>query len=226
MYYSTLTQKQHKDYTHNEWTNYEYFNEVIKYLKEQSITSFIDIGGCSGEVSKILIEKVPTIKYGLIFEPDIKNYEFILENVNSKNVLVENKAVYYGKNKINLSIKSEWKNIGSWSVFFNEEYPENSIEVECTELDLYLKKNEYDFIKIDIEGSEFNLLENSTNLKDIKFIELEIHYHHYDTIKQDKTENMVEYLKKYLPNHEIYYYLGEDEKNPSNAFLINSSETK
>ena len=181
MYYSTLTQKQHKDYTHNEWTNYEYFNEVIKYLKDQNIKSFIDIGGCSGEVSKILIEKIPTIEYGLIFEPDIKNYEFILENVNSDNVLVENKAVYYGKDKINLSINSEWKNIGSWSVFFNEEYPENSIEVRCVELEPYLEKSKYDFIKIDIEGSEFNLLENSTNLKDIKYIELEIHYHHYDT---------------------------------------------
>ena len=226
MYYSTLTQKQHKDYTHNEWTNYEYFNEVIKYLKDQNIKSFIDIGGCSGEVSKILIEKIPTIEYGLIFEPDIKNYEFILENVNSDNVLVENKAVYYGKDKINLSIKSEWKNIGSWSVFFNEEYPENSIEVRCVELEPYLEKSKYDFIKIDIEGSEFNLLENSTNLKDIKYIELDIHYHHYDTVVNGKTENMVEYLKKYLPNHEIYYYLGEEEKNPSNVFLINFSETK
>jgi FkbM family methyltransferase len=225
MSYSTLTQEQHKDYTHNEWTNYEYFSEVIKYLKEQNIKSFIDIGGCSGEVSKILIEKIPTIKYGLIFEPDLQNYKFIIENVSNKNILVENKAVYYGKDKINLSIKSEWKNIGSWSVFFNEEYPENSIEVQCTELEPYLNKKEYDFIKIDIEGSEFNLLENSSQLRTIKFIELEIHYQHYN-VDHKTNKNMVEYLKTYLPNHEIHYYLGEDEKNPSNVFLINFSEIK
>lgn len=214
---STLTQSQHKAYTYNEWSGYEYFHEVIKYLKEKEIKSFIDIGGCSGEVSRIILEEIPNIEYGIIFEPNIDNYLFIKTNVNDKKILVENKAIFYGKDSIKLSIKSEWKNVGSWSIYFNEEYPENSIEVECVDLDSYLNEKQYDFVKIDIEGSEFNLIENSTKLKDVKYIELEIHYHHYEV---DHSDNVLQYLNKYLPAHEIYYYLGEDENKPGNVFLV------
>jgi FkbM family methyltransferase len=214
---STLTQSQHKAYTYNEWSGYEYFHEVIKYLKEKEIKSFIDIGGCSGEVSRIILEEIPNIEYGIIFEPNIDNYLFIKTNVNDKKILVENKAIFYGKDSIKLSIKSEWKNVGSWSIYFNEEYPENSIEVECVDLDSYLNEKQYDFVKIDIEGSEFNLIENSTKLKDVKYIELEIHYHHYEV---DHSDNVLQYLNKYLPSHEIYYYLGEDENKPGNVFLV------
>jgi FkbM family methyltransferase len=213
---STLTQGQHKQYTYEEWTNYTYFYEVIEYLKNKEIKSFMDIGGCTGEVSRILLEKIPSIEYGIIFEPNIENFNYIKKNINSNKVVVENKAVYYGKEKINLSIKSEWKNVGSWSIYFNEKYPENSVEVQCVTLDDYLEKLEYDFIKIDIEGSEFNLLENSNNIKNVKFIELEIHYHHYLI---DHSEFIHDYIKKYLPNHEIYYYYGEEQK-PENVFLI------
>lgn len=214
---STLTQSQHKVYTYNEWSGYEYFHEVIKYLKEKEIKSFIDIGGCSGEVSRIILEEIPNIEYGIIFEPNIDNYLFIKTNVNDEKILVENKAIFYGKDSIKLSIKSEWKNVGSWSIYFNEEYPENSIEVECVDLDSYLNEKQYDFVKIDIEGSEFNLIENSTKLKDVKYIELEIHYHHYEV---DHSDNVLQYLNKYLPAHEIYYYLGEDENKPGNVFLV------
>lgn len=214
---STLTQSQHKQYTFEEWNNQSYFYEIVEYLNTKQIKSFIDIGGCSGEVSRILLERISSIEYGLVFEPNLENYNFIKQNVNNDNILVENKAVFYGKDKINLSIKSEWKNVGSWSIYFDEEYPENSIEVECVDLDSYLKQKEYDFIKIDIEGSEFNLIENSTKLKEIKYIELEIHYHHYEV---EHTEDIMSYLKKYLPDHTIHYYLGEDENRPGNIFFI------
>jgi len=215
---STLTQEQHKEYTFKEWTEYEYFYEVIEYLKEKNINSFIDIGGCSGEVSRIILDRISSIEYGIIFEPNIENYNFIKENIKNDNISVVNKAVYYGKESINLSIKSEWKNVGSWSVYFNEDYPENSIEVECVDIDSYLKEKEYDFIKIDIEGSEFNLIENSTLLKEVKYIELEIHYHHYEV---EHNGGILEYLKNYLPNHEIHYYLSyENDKKPGNVFLV------
>lgn len=78
---STLTQEQHKEYTFKEWTEYEYFYGVIEYLKEKNINSFIDIGGCSGEVSCIILDRISSIEYGIIFEPNIENYNFIKENI-------------------------------------------------------------------------------------------------------------------------------------------------
>ena len=213
---STLTQDQHKNYTYNEWGNLEYFDAVIEYLKEQKIKSFIDLGGCTGEVSNILLERIPTIEYGLVFEPYKENYDFIKKNVKDERVIVENKAIYYGKDKIALSIKSEWKNIGSWSIYFSNDYPDNSITCDCTTLEKYFEDKKYDFIKIDIEGSEFNILENAEVLNEVQFIELEIHYHHY-SVEHDG--GILGYLKKYLPNHEIEYYLG-NENSPGNLFLI------
>ena len=52
-----------------------------------------------------------------------------------------------------------------------------------------------DFIKIDIEGGEFNVIENSSYLQQIRWIDIEFH------------GNIdVSYVKTYFPNHEIMLY--------------------
>ena len=141
---STNTQDNHKEYTSFEWTNFDYFNGVVKYLQEKNIKSFIDLGGCTGEVSNIILQKVPTIEYGLIFEPYPNNYQYILENVSLDKVRVENKAVFYGKENLTLSI--DWTNIGAWSFLFAENHPEKSFDVECVSLDPYLKEKKYYYL--------------------------------------------------------------------------------
>lgn len=226
----TNTQDNHKEYTSFEWTNLEYFNEVIKYLKEKNVKSFIDLGGCTGEVSNIILEKVPTVEYGLIFEPYPNNYQYILENVSLDKVKVENKAVFYGKETLTLSI--DWTNIGAWSFLFAENHPEKSFDVECVSLDPYLEEKEYDFIKIDIEGSEYNILENSKLLREVKFIELEIHYEHFERYQKQNNltgyDSAYDFVLKHLPDHEVYYFCcrqdWEVENNtPGNVFLVKKS---
>jgi len=226
----TNTQESHKLYTSVEWKSEQYFDEVVKFLKEKNIKSFIDIGGCTGEVSNIILNNVPSIEYGLIFEPHPINYEYTKENVKSDKVVIENKAVFYGKDFLDLSVRNP--NIGSWSFLYSEKYPENSIRVQCVNIDDYLNEKEYDFVKIDIEGAEFNLIENSKLLKTVKFIEIEVHHEHFDTYKNENDHlseykysegNIIDYIFKQFPNHELHYYLsGESEiqkKNPGNMFL-------
>ena len=225
----TSTQDDHKLYTSVEWKHIEYFSEVIKYLQEKNIKSFIDVGGCTGEVSNIILNEIPTIEFGLIFEPHPINCEYIKNNINSDKVQIENKALFYGQDSISLSIRGP--NVGSWSFLFSEQYPENSIEVECVNLDDYLSKMNYDFIKIDIEGSEFNLLENSLLLKEVKYIELEVHHEHFGMYKKHKTDecdNAIDFVLQHLPNHDVVYFLTSDFENENsnpglcsgNLFLV------
>jgi FkbM family methyltransferase len=219
----TNTQDNHKLYTSIEWEHTEYFSEVIKYLKEQNIKSFMDIGGCTGEVSNVILNHIPTIEHGLIFEPHPINCEYIKENINLDKIKLENKAVFYGEKSISLSIRGP--NVGSWSFLFSEQYPENSFEVECVELDDYLSEYEYDFIKIDIEGSEFNLLKNSTLLKEVKYIELEVHHEHFGMYmggKNSKYDSAIDFVLNYLPNHEVLYFLTSDFENENSNPGTNS----
>ena len=43
------TLKEHITYTRNEWSK-GYYEMIIKFLKDKKIESFIDLGGCVGEV--------------------------------------------------------------------------------------------------------------------------------------------------------------------------------
>lgn len=229
----TNTQDNHKEYTSIEWNESAYFEAVIDFLKEKNIKSFIDVGGCTGEVSNIILNKIPSIEYGIIFEPQPDNFEYIKKNVVSDKILIKNTALFYGEEYIDISVRNP--NVGSWSFALSENYHQNSIKVKCDNLDDYLKEKEYDFLKIDIEGGEFNLLLYSELLKEVKYIELELHHEYFEMYRdQSKIENLQNYsiskgnitdfVLKNLPNHEIEYYMcGESEeqqKNPGNIFLI------
>jgi hypothetical protein len=107
----THNQSLHKEYTSVEWTEGGYFQAVLEYLKEKNITSFMDVGGCTGEVSNILLDNISTIENGIIFEPQPENYEYIVNNVKSDKVLVENKALFYGEEYLELSVRDS--NVGS-----------------------------------------------------------------------------------------------------------------
>ena len=229
----TNTQENHKIYTSVEWTEMAYFDAVVQYLNDKGIKSFIDVGGCTGEVSNILIDKISTIEYGLIFEANSENYNYILQNIDYSKIQVENKAVFYGQDHITLSNRQH--NVGSWSFLFgethlNQIWGDKTCKVECVDIDDYLKEKKYDFIKIDIEGSEYNVIENSKLLKEIDYIELELHHEHFEICKKEnknleKYNYAYDFVLDYFPDHEMLYFLcandTEEEKvNPGNVFLI------
>mgnify|MGYP002640580453 CR=1 FL=1 len=223
----------HKDYTSAEWTEGGYFQAVLEFIKEMKVTSFMDVGGCTGEVSNILLENIPSIENGVIFEPQPENYQYILDNVKSDKVLVENKALFYGEEYLELSVRDS--NVGSWSILFGNQYPGNSVRVQCVDIDDYLKETKYDFIKIDIEGAEYSLFQNSKLLKEVDFLEIELHHEHFDIYK-DQNSNVdlskyvrsdggaLKYAMDYFSEHELHYFMsGETEqqqKNPGNIFLV------
>jgi hypothetical protein len=64
-----------------------------------------------------------------------------------------------------------------------------------------------DFVKIDVEGAEENILRNSTYLKKVKYLDIEFH----DDLRSLETVSRI--CKECFPNHRVMFY------NPENAFL-------
>lgn len=190
------TLEDHVKYTRDEWSNVEYYINLLEYLKTKNIKSFMDLGGCVGEVSNILNENLNLDKIYII-EPVIENYNFIVNKfINTKNIFIFNKAIYYGSDTIELGQMTSYVNVGGWA--FSNEHEINKVAVETIKLE---ELPICDFIKIDIEGSEYNLIVNSKNLRKFKFIALELH--------SDLIDNYQELIAKYLPNHKIIFNFNE-----------------
>jgi spore coat protein CotF len=89
---------------------------------------------------------------------------------------------------------SDNQNVGGYSLLWNDE----TFIVECIKLEAVCNFP-VDFLKMDIEGAELNIIENSKVLCNIKYLELEFH-NNMPTI-----EYWYNYLAEYFPNHNIVY---------------------
>ncbi|HPA07586.1 MAG TPA: FkbM family methyltransferase [Methanoregulaceae archaeon] len=151
------------------------------------------------------------------FEPDEEIFALLkkntiqnsLDNVNIFNLaLSDSKGVknfFYDENR-------KTSNIGSGSLI-EERNPKNRKNVETGILSEYIGNQMVDFVKMDIEGSEYsviNELANSNKLKNIK--ELTVEYHH--KIGKEKSK-FSEFLRIFEMNEFEYQirsnFLGKNE---------------
>jgi FkbM family methyltransferase len=206
MFGNTNTLDTHTEYTINEWTNSIYYTKVIDYLKKCEINSFLDIGACTGVIFEILQNNLPNLVNGVLIEANSTNYNFIKNRyVNSTNVKVINKALFYGQEFLELGEVNN--NVGAWSYKSNK----NNFKVETITLEDVVKnffvESLPDLVKIDIEGCEYNFLENSEVLKKIPYIEIEFHpnekYGFFGNEGKPWNEFWRPFVSKYLPNHKI-----------------------
>lgn len=193
---------EHIKYTENEWNNVDYFINVLNFLENKNIKKVLDVGGCTGKVSSILIEKIPSIEKIIILEPIEENFNFIKKEMELLNkVEIMQKALYYGKTQIQLGQCDD--NVGGWSF----EHSMNKTDyIQTITLEQFF---DIDFLKMDIEGSEKNVIENSTYIHDIPYLEIEFHF--------DLWLDWKEFVIKNLTNHEIKF---TSLSNRSNCFLV------
>lgn len=190
------TLKEHKVWTRQEWggeTKYQYYPKILKYLSDKDIKVSVDAGGCTGEVTNLFIENIKSLEKAIVIEPIKGNYEFILDNVKSDNVdvIAINKALFYGSETVSMGIGDF--NIGGYSIKWDNSF--DSIPTITVE-ELFEISN-IDLIKMDIEGSEKNIIENSSKLKNITYIEIEFH----DELH--KPDSWKPFVEKHIPNHKI-----------------------
>lgn len=183
------TREEHVSYTRNELNNYPYYIAIIEELKKHNIKSYLDIGANTGEFCNVLFEKFPTLKRAYLIEPEKENFEFLKNHLVPKNVSLFEIAVGY--NIMSPQIIPLHNNVGGFSII---ESPDNVSNISVKTLE-ELKIPKVDLVKIDIEGGEYNLIENSTYLQNIKWLDIEFHDYHNIPTK--------EYVEKYFPNHTI-----------------------
>jgi len=193
----------------------------------------------------------------IAFEASIntsKEFKANLALNNFKNIKIENLAVTGKENeflKFNESIK-DWES----SLTDNSFIKSNSLQIKTTKIDYILKNKNLDgyhlFIKLDIEGNEFdaikgsldtiqkyspliiiefskyNLDNNRDNLNFLKFFLEKFDYSIYTTNSNKiKTEKIIDLLKNLDDSHQTIgnYYLIKNASKTESIFLKNERTT-
>jgi FkbM family methyltransferase len=126
----------------------------------------VDLGAFIGYYTLIFAEIVGQSGQVVAFEPRPSNAQILRKNIqvnNYSNVLVEEKAVSDVEGKITLYLCTDNHGMNR---LYKSAYCDESVEVECITLDSYFKNSnkKIDFIKMDVEGSEYGVLEGMTRI--------------------------------------------------------------
>lgn len=165
-------------------------NKFKSLISEGS--TVIEVGGHIGFITQYFAKLVGASGRVIVFEPGTNNLRYIEKNTHElANVFLERKAVsnvagrasFYEDSTTgqNNSLLSDYKGVDSTAKSHNEKPSRVVTEVETIRLDDYLdaKGIKPDFIKIDIEGYEFQALLGSVHtLKTIKALMVEISENH------------------------------------------------
>lgn len=134
----------------------------------------LDVGANIGYYTLIFAELVGESGKVFAFEPDPTNFNLLKQNVENngyKNVVLINKAVSAQNGRLKLFLSED--NLADHRIYDSQD-GRKFIEIESVRLDDYLKdySGKIDFIKMDIEGSEYGaaqgmsgLLKKSENVK-------------------------------------------------------------
>lgn len=165
----------------------QYFDEFIKF-KDGEV--FIDCGGFAGETTKKFIDLCPKYKSVYYFEPEIENFKKSQQILKQyKNINYFNKGTYKDKKILSFSNKGSESSI--------DESGDERIEV--IKLDDVID-DEVSYIKMDVEGSEYESLVGSERLIKAYKPKLAICVYH----KQEDFWRIPELVLSYNKNYKIY----------------------
>ena len=179
--------------------------KLFKFLKKKNIDkfdTFFDVGAHKGE-SINLFSKNFNINKIYSFEPSILNFNILKKNkeklqkkFGNLEIIIENYALGNANEKKLIKHLSEsssstinsinekskyFKRKFKFLNFFNNENFFSELEIEQIKLEDYMKKekiDKIDFLKIDTEGYEYQVLQGlGQNISKVKLIMFEHHYH-------------------------------------------------
>lgn len=173
----------------------EIFIEEVYRFKSSTDTPYILDCGSNIGLSVIYFKKLFPKAEIIAFEPDRHIYGLLKDNLHDfgyTDVVVENKAVWCDETILSFS------STGSLGGKLNDdkhgmETNENTFKVSTVRLKNYLNRK-IDFLKMDIEGPEVEVLEDCGDLLsnvDNLFVE-----YHSDPAKEQQLENLLHTLRK------------------------------
>jgi len=192
------------------------YNQRIKSLPERhpvyekyfivSGDIVVDVGACIGEFTLIAAKRASKV---IAIEPEPTNFKLLSENVarlKLANIILVNKALsnYIGKAKLFIAINPLSHTLHPEATL-SHKY--KVVEVEVTTLDKLMEDlgiDRVDFVKIDAEGSEIEILEGAIEtLKKARKIVIEYHNEkHLSIIRQFL--NMLGYERILCDDRHIY----------------------
>ncbi len=194
--YSTPIYVMNLNNTIAEW-NAPTRNKVFEYLKDKNIKTIIDIGANFGVFTDKCLQEFSDLERIDAIEPDEINFKILKFNLgdNSK-VHLHNCGIFYGADEVNVTGIGDnspggyvVKNVSSEH---HRDYAGRMIEYRGKIFKMKTLESLFDkppdLIKIDVEGSEYNIIENTKILKECPYLIIEFHGHLEDyTIKYIQT---------------------------------------
>lgn len=159
---------------------------------ENSINNgiYCDVGACKGEYTDFFT-KIAVEGKVFAFEINPKNYNSLLK-YESKNCKIEKLAVTNTNGEI-IDVYGNYTDDYQSSIFnYDVGYKPLEIidRVETITLDKYFENQKVDFIKIDVEGAEFQVIQGALNtIRNCKLVIIECHF-------DEDWEKIHEFLKK------------------------------
>lgn len=153
----------------------------------------IDLGACRGEFVNE-IDKIYKIKKAILVEANPTNFKLL----NSKeNYILYNKAISNKNNEI-IEFYEDINSPYNGSKIFNY-FNGIKHKIETINLETIIKLNDIDYIdllKIDIEGSEYDVMPNITDEIYSKIKQITIEFHDFiDNDLKSKTEEIINKMK-------------------------------
>jgi FkbM family methyltransferase len=186
----------------------------------------VDIGAHIGRYTITSAKQVGNMGKVVAIEADPENFEILKRNIalnNLTNVLPLNYAVFSTKTKIKLYEQSASAKYNS-VMLTRAARTKNYVEVNADTLDVILKQNginQVNWIKIDVEGAEFEVLKGSTEMLSGENVSLFVEIHNINEPRH--YHNVIDFLKhrNYEMTFEQRYDSGEShvifrKKNNSN----------
>jgi len=153
----------------------EIFIERVYLFKSQKNSPLIIDCGANIGLSIIYFKQLFPESAIVAFEPDPLNFQILKNNIEKydfTNVQLLNKAVWKKDDVLTFSASGS---VGSRLVDVNSD-SEKSIKVESVALSRFLSNNQVDFLKIDIEGAEYEVLFSCKDkLSNVQNIFIEYH---------------------------------------------------
>lgn len=170
------------------------FNEVKKYCKLITLNmndNWLDIGSQIGCFPELINNKVNSV---ICVEPEPENFMLLKNNtLNMKNVIVINKMVVGNNDKTRKFYINTKKNKGSHSEFVKR--GRKKVYVECENINEIIKRYSINKIKMDIEGSEYNIIKSINQWSNIDEMIFEFHFNilkdHPDHLKYFEIINLL-----------------------------------
>lgn len=179
---------------------------ILNYLEDKHVKTVIDIGASSGISALWMLDRLKEVNKYYCFEPDEESFNMLLINLSVyKDIIIPyNYGIYYGVKEAEVYGIGDNSPLG-YTIQGAKDFDEHHSFIKYDNKIFKLMKLEdmmfatpADLIKIDVEGSEYNIIENSEYLKMSKYLLIAFH---------NKFQSFIqEFIKENLPQYDIVNY--------------------